>query len=168
MTSYKQNMIDRHSTYTGRILQSIVDGPQVFNNILEEQYRPFVYKFLLLSEYQGQVALPYKFLADLIHMVQGEPDGGPKRKLAAVASSLEKLESEFKSRTKVHFPYKDGPIKELTDEEYETVREYTYQSLLVRIPKQILNLYKEELGVSFKQQINEYQELQNETTTDYD
>jgi len=157
MTSYKRNMIDKHSTYTGRILKSIVEGPRVFNNILDEQYRPFIYKMIVESTANNSTALPYKFLADIIYEVQGEPEGGKKTKLAQVASALDKLEDEFKNRTATHFPYKDHKILGWSQEENIRASSYTYSALIVSIPKHIIQEYKSEIGTSVSQKIDNIQ-----------
>ncbi len=154
MTSYKNNMIDKHSTYTGRILKSIVEGPISFNNILDERYRPFIYKIIVLSYTNGSVALPYKFLADIIYEVQGEPESGVKTKLAQVAAALDKLEDEFKNRTKSHFPYKTGVVKELDSDERARAEKYTFQSLLLPINHSVIYEYKKELRVAVSQKID--------------
>ena len=116
---------------------------------------------ILLSTQNSHTALSYKFLADVIYEVQGEPEGGPKTRLAQVASALDKLEGEFKNRTKTHFPYKEGKSKELTSDEQAKASKYPYQSLLVSIPKSVLEDYKKELGTSQSQVLSEYQAIED-------
>jgi len=145
ITKYKIDMIDKHSTYTSRIISAIKAGPEVFNNILEAgEARTLIYKFIAYSSEDLVFCAPYKFLAYVIHSVQGE-DSFEKVKVAQVASSLDIPESDFKNRSKHWFDYKDNKPDEFTQAEYAVIMQFTYNAILINIPKGTIRKYKEHL-----------------------
>jgi len=143
-TEYRQEMINQNVSYTARLVTAIKHGPDELSNILEEQYQPFIYKFIYLATHDGKFCAPYKFLAHLIHLVQtGEHEVKTKKSQIAEAIGIDVR--EFKKRSDHFYTEWFHNPKHFTKDEFGIVDDFTQDSCIISLEPGIRTKYQQAL-----------------------